>query len=143
MKRSETIKLPGVWCEKSRRCGDVDRASQENNFLVGSAGELKSIGRLQRAGCSPRRDCLSAEYGQSDVEAGKAFADDTIVRAFSMTKPITTVAAMMLYEEGAFQLDDPIASIPAGVSQTRRYGRAVMPRLKIHRPRKRRLPSDK
>ena len=94
---------------ESRRCGHVDRASQENNFLVGSAGELKSIGRLQRAGCSPRRDCLSAEYGQSDVEAGKAFADDTIVRAFSMTKPITTVAAMMLYEEGAFQLDDPIA----------------------------------
>ena len=45
MERSETIKLPGVWCEKSRRCGDVDRASQENNFLVGSAGELKSIGK--------------------------------------------------------------------------------------------------
>ena len=47
--------------------------------------------------------------GDADVEAGKAFADDTIVRAYSMTKPITTVAAMMLYEEGAFQLDDPIA----------------------------------
>ncbi|MFT6435083.1 MAG: CubicO group peptidase (beta-lactamase class C family) [Candidatus Azotimanducaceae bacterium] len=47
--------------------------------------------------------------GEADVEAGKAFADDTVVRAYSMTKPITTVAAMMLYEEGHFQLDDPIA----------------------------------
>ena len=37
------------------------------------------------------------------------FAPDTIVRIYSMTKPITTVAAMMLYEEGCFQLDDPVA----------------------------------
>ncbi|MDA1075046.1 MAG: serine hydrolase, partial [Proteobacteria bacterium] len=47
--------------------------------------------------------------GRADIENGKAFDDDTIVRIFSMTKAVTTVAAMMLYEEGAFQLDDPIA----------------------------------
>ena len=34
---------------------------------------------------------------------------DTIYRIYSMTKPITTVAAMMLYEEGLFQLDDPVS----------------------------------
>jgi CubicO group peptidase (beta-lactamase class C family) len=34
---------------------------------------------------------------------------DTIYRIFSMTKPLTAVAVMMLYEEGRFQLDDPIA----------------------------------
>jgi len=34
---------------------------------------------------------------------------DTIFRIYSMTKPITTVAAMMLYEEGLFQLDDPVS----------------------------------
>ena len=33
---------------------------------------------------------------------------DTIVRIYSMTKPVTSVAAMMLYEEGCFQLDDPV-----------------------------------
>ena len=37
------------------------------------------------------------------------FAPETSVRFYSMTKPITTVAAMMLYEEGCFQLDDPVA----------------------------------
>ena len=47
--------------------------------------------------------------GVSDQGTGQAFADDTIVRIFSMTKPITTVAAMMLYEQGSFQLDDPVS----------------------------------
>jgi CubicO group peptidase (beta-lactamase class C family) len=47
--------------------------------------------------------------GQMDVEAGKPVAADTIFRIYSMTKPITAVAAMICYEEGHFQLDDPIA----------------------------------
>ena len=47
--------------------------------------------------------------GQSDLENGKPFDTSTIVRIFSMTKPITSVAAMMLYEEGRYQLDDPVA----------------------------------
>lgn len=47
--------------------------------------------------------------GLAEVETGKPFAEDTIVRIYSMTKPITTVAAMMLYEEGAFQVDDAVA----------------------------------
>lgn len=47
--------------------------------------------------------------GQADQAAGTSFKADTIVRIYSMTKPVTTVAAMMLYEEGCFQLDDPVA----------------------------------
>ncbi len=47
--------------------------------------------------------------GQMDREAGKAMAADTIFRIYSMSKPITAVAAMICYEEGRFQLDDPIA----------------------------------
>ncbi|MEO1056273.1 MAG: serine hydrolase domain-containing protein [Actinomycetota bacterium] len=49
-----------------------------------------------------------ATYGNRDTESGAPFAPDSIVRLFSMTKPITSVAAMMLHEEGAFQLKDPI-----------------------------------
>ena len=57
-----------------------------------------------------RRGALAyqAAHGFADVEAGTTFADDTIVRIYSMTKPLTSVAIMMLYEEGHFQLDDPI-----------------------------------
>jgi CubicO group peptidase (beta-lactamase class C family) len=46
--------------------------------------------------------------GYSDVEAKTPMTTDTIVRIASMTKPITSVALMMLYEEGHFLLDDPI-----------------------------------
>ena len=47
--------------------------------------------------------------GQMDVEADRPILDDTIFRIYSMTKPITAVAAMICYEEGHFQIDDPIA----------------------------------
>ncbi len=48
-------------------------------------------------------------FGLADVEAGKPMKMDTIHRIYSMTKPITGVALMMLYEEGKFQLNDPVA----------------------------------
>jgi len=51
---------------------------------------------------------LSA-YGHRDREAGLPVTDDTIWRIYSMTKPIATVAAMTLWEEGAFELTDPIS----------------------------------
>jgi CubicO group peptidase (beta-lactamase class C family) len=47
--------------------------------------------------------------GHSDVEAGTPVETGTLWRIFSMTKPITSVAAMMLAEEGLLELDDPIA----------------------------------
>lgn len=47
-------------------------------------------------------------YGQRDLESGAPVEVDTLWRIYSMTKPITSVAAMMLYEEGAFELKDPI-----------------------------------
>jgi len=46
--------------------------------------------------------------GQMDRERAKPMADDTIFRIYSMTKPITSVALMTLYERGYFQLNDPV-----------------------------------
>jgi len=48
-------------------------------------------------------------YGYADVAAQKPMQKDTIVRIFSMTKPITGIAMMMLYEEGKWKPSDPIA----------------------------------
>src|SRR5262249_48778237 len=48
-------------------------------------------------------------YGVQDVASGKPMQKDTIVRIYSMTKPITGVAMMMLYEEGLWKPSDPIA----------------------------------
>jgi CubicO group peptidase (beta-lactamase class C family) len=50
-----------------------------------------------------------AAQGVRDAAAGKPMEKDTICRIYSMTKPITTVAAMMLWEEGRFGLDDPVS----------------------------------
>jgi CubicO group peptidase (beta-lactamase class C family) len=49
-------------------------------------------------------------YGQRDMEAGLPVETDTLWRIYSMTKPITSVAAMILYEEGAFELADPVSA---------------------------------
>jgi CubicO group peptidase (beta-lactamase class C family) len=49
-------------------------------------------------------------YGYRDRERELPVAADTVWRLASMTKPITSVAAMMLYEEGAFELKDPIST---------------------------------
>ena len=46
--------------------------------------------------------------GLADREAGRPFARDTLVQIFSMTKPVTGVALMQLWEQGKFGLDDPL-----------------------------------
>lgn len=52
--------------------------------------------------------------GQRDREAGEPMTPDTIFRIYSMTKPVVSTALMMLHEEGAFDLDQPVATyLPA------------------------------
>lgn len=48
-------------------------------------------------------------YGVADIAAERPMSQDTYFYLYSMTKPVTSVALLMLYEEGRFQLDDPIA----------------------------------
>jgi CubicO group peptidase (beta-lactamase class C family) len=48
-------------------------------------------------------------YGVRDLASGAPVETGTLFRIYSMSKPITSVAAMMLYEEGAFELTDPVA----------------------------------
>ena len=48
-------------------------------------------------------------FGMQDIAAAKPVEFDTIFRLYSMTKPITSIAVMMLYEEGHFQLTTPIS----------------------------------
>jgi CubicO group peptidase (beta-lactamase class C family) len=59
--------------------------------------------------------------GKADVERNKPMRPDTIVRIYSMTKPLTSTAIMMLYEEGHLQLDDPISKFIPGFRNQRVY----------------------
>jgi CubicO group peptidase (beta-lactamase class C family) len=48
-------------------------------------------------------------FGYADIDSGTKMRNDSIFRIASMTKAITSVAVMMLYEQGHFQLDDPVS----------------------------------
>ena len=61
------------------------------------------------------------DYGHADREAGRPMSRDTIVRIYSMTKPITGVALMTLYDQGAFQLDDPLEKYAPEFANMRVY----------------------
>ncbi len=74
--------------------------------------------------------------GLRDREANKPVERDTIFRIASMSKPVTSVAAMLLYEEGAFHLNTPVSKFIPGFADTPVYvkeedGKLVTERLKM------------
>ncbi|MCZ6795644.1 MAG: serine hydrolase [Planctomycetota bacterium] len=86
----------------SRALGGIDRA------LEGFVGEEEIAGAVAvvaRRG----RVVYAKAFGKADVEAGKPMKRETIFRIYSMTKPVASVAAMILHEEGKFQLDDAVS----------------------------------
>jgi CubicO group peptidase (beta-lactamase class C family) len=62
-----------------------------------------------------------SNYGRRDLEADLPIEPDTLFRIYSMTKPITSVAAMMLYEQGAFELNDPLSRFIPAFADVRVY----------------------
>ena len=68
-------------------------------------------------------------HGLADIEAARPVADDTIWRIYSMSKPITSVAAMMLCERGALELTDPVSRFIPAFADMRVYrgGSAAKP----------------
>jgi len=60
-------------------------------------------------------------YGVRSLKNNQAFADDTVVRLYSMTKPLTTLAAMQLVEQGLIQLKDPVSKFIPAFSSTPVY----------------------
>lgn len=80
----------------------VDRwmdAQVESGRLAGLSVMIARRGRVAYMNCA----------GMADLARGVAMTPETIVRIYSMTKPLTSVAVMMLYEDGHFQLDDPVS----------------------------------
>src|SRR3954467_12845584 len=64
-----------------------------------------------------------ARAGPRDIDAGAPVEPDTLWRIYSMTKPVTSVAAMMLWEEGRFELKDPVAKFIPSFADARVYAR--------------------
>jgi CubicO group peptidase (beta-lactamase class C family) len=88
---------------------DADRLARVDEHLLRRYVEPGKI-----AGCHvvvARRGHVahSSTIGSMDLERAKPVYDDTIWRLYSMTKPITGVALLSLYEQGRFELSDPVA----------------------------------
>jgi CubicO group peptidase (beta-lactamase class C family) len=101
-------------------CNNPKQQKEEGTIVTGAVGAridstLKSfIDSNKTAGVSALvfekgKEVYYNAFGYADREAKKPMDRNTIVRIFSMTKPITGVALMTLYEKGKFQLDDPLS----------------------------------
>ncbi|GAA4786697.1 serine hydrolase domain-containing protein [Streptomyces ziwulingensis] len=66
-------------------------------------------------------------HGHRDVAAGLPVTADTLWRIYSMTKPVTSVAALMLVEEGLLSLDDPVARHLPAFAEPRVYAGGEAP----------------
>lgn len=87
----------------SERLDRVDRMIQkavDDNIIPGAVAIICRNGKI----------AYHKAFGQKDVENSIPFKTDDIFRIASQTKAITTTAAMMLWEEGKFRLDDPISN---------------------------------
>jgi methyl acetate hydrolase len=67
-----------------------------------------SVGGVVAMVANQERILYRSAFGRRDVRAGLPMTEDTLFRLFSMTKPVTSVAAMQLIEQGRLQLDDPV-----------------------------------
>ena len=88
----------GLCPERLERVSRLMREFIDHRQIAGGITFLARHGRVAHA----------ASHGLMDIENQKPMRDDAIFRIYSMTKPVTVVAVLMLYEEGAFFLDDPI-----------------------------------
>src|SRR5213592_2185165 len=89
----------GLSAQRLERIGAIVQRDIDENRLSGS------VTLVARKGCV----AWFKAQGMMDKEAGKPMKPDAIFRICSMTKPITSVAIMMLYEEGRFLLNDPVS----------------------------------
>ncbi len=89
----------GFDAQRLKRLDRVIETEIEAGRLAGAVMLVKRDGQ----------DAVFKAYGPQDIENGVAMKTDTIFRIASMSKAVTTVAALMLYEEGHFLLNDPVA----------------------------------
>jgi CubicO group peptidase (beta-lactamase class C family) len=88
----------GLSTARLARLGSAMRGEIERGRVPGAVALIARRGRL----------AYFESYGKRDPANSAPMAKDSIFRIYSMTKPIVSVAAMMLWEEGRFLLSDPV-----------------------------------
>ena len=89
----------GLDADKIQQARDAVKALIDKKEMAGAVVAVARKGKV----------VMFEALGEMEAGSGKAMRPDAIVRIYSMTKPITTVAAMILVEEGKVGLDDPVS----------------------------------
>lgn len=89
----------------------IDRLDRIDEHLMRNYIEPGKIAGCQVTVSRRGYTAYFKSFGNMDRERGRPVEDDTIFRLYSMSKPITSVALMVLYERGYFQLNDPVSRV--------------------------------
>ena len=89
----------GLSAERLDRITQAMKADYEAGKISGAVALVARNGKIG----------YFQSVGMSDREKKSPMKNDTIFRIYSMSKPVTSVAVMMLYEEGKFFLSDPVS----------------------------------
>ena len=111
----------------SKRLGRVNRMAQgyvDEGKLAGA------ITLLARGGKTFHHE----SYGSADLESGAPMQSDSLIRIYSMSKPITSVALMMLYEDGLFHLDDPVSKYIPEIGDMKVYAGSNGSGIRLEEP---------
>jgi CubicO group peptidase (beta-lactamase class C family) len=120
----QTPESVGMDSRRLERITPIMQAFVKDNQLPGIMTLVQRRGQVVHFG----------QFGMMDIEAGKPMQEDALFRVFSMTKPIISVALMMLYEEGRFSLQDPVAKFIPAFKNTKVYGGSGALGLKLVDP---------
>src|SRR5262245_8609788 len=108
-------KIVGIILSMGIVCGAAD-AAQAQNSPAGAAIDAAPAAAIARKDVpgvvalvtGRSRVLYHGAFSVADISTGRALTPDALFRIASMTKPITSVAAMQLVEQGRFGLDDPV-----------------------------------
>ncbi len=106
------MELSSAWAScllhpPARRVRKILRGARASTRLRGAV-ERKDVPGVVALVTDRRRVLYQGAFGVADVSTGRALTADAVFRIASMTKPITSAAAMQLIEQGRFGLDDPV-----------------------------------
>ena len=109
-------KIVGVAVGIGIVCGAAAGPARAQNSPAGAAIDAALSAAVERKDVpgvvalitDRRRVLYQGAFGVADVSTGRALTADAVFRIASMTKPITSLAAMQLIEQGRFSLDDPV-----------------------------------
>ena len=101
---------PGMGTKDNNRSAIIDTSAKARiDVTLGSFVDAGKVAGVSALIFEKNKEVYFNAFGHADREAKRAMDRNTIVRIYSMTKPVTGVALMTLYEKGAFQLDEPLA----------------------------------